>query len=126
MALLLTLAAQKIAHASCGDYVLVRDASGHLVSASGLAARNGMPSTPSTDPARRPCQGPACSQRPSLPPATPPAPIVWPSTPEGLLATRCDGSDRPESDSRQPAGGPAHPIHYPGRVFRPPRILAHA
>jgi hypothetical protein len=126
LALLLALATQGIADASCGDYVFVRNASGQLVRASELAARKGMPLSHAAEPLRKPCQGPACSQRPDLPPATPPAPIVWPSSPEGLLAALVGESPRPAGDSARPASAPAHPIHHPGRVFRPPRSHAPA
>jgi hypothetical protein len=107
--------------ASCGDYVLVRDANGKLVPASQLAAGEQRAAEHSSAPMKRPCHGPECSQLPTRPPAVPTVPIHWPSAPEAALEQGGDGSDRPESDQPETSSGPLHPIHHPGGIFRPPR-----
>ncbi|HUE71940.1 MAG TPA: hypothetical protein VMP01_13725 [Pirellulaceae bacterium] len=121
VALASALAWQDMAEASCGDYVFVRDAQGRLVRAADLAAGGPMAADHSAMPSSAPCHGPQCSRLPSAPPAEPLAPSRSLSPPEALLSHLGD------QDSFAGGGGwstdpePAHPIHHPGRIFRPPR-----
>ena len=107
--------------AACGDYVLIRDAQGRLVPASQLRGGYPMLADPGAMPGSVPCRGPSCSRLPSSPPAVPLPPLKLPSPPEGLLAVA-------ESEAAFLGGGnwlvfhlPLHPVHHPGRIFRPPR-----
>ena len=121
LALVVALLARDESHASCGDYVLVRDANGKLVPASQFVAGEQAATAHSSAPRKLPCRGPQCSELPARPPAVPPAPLQWSQGPEAVWAQGRDGSDRPDSQRPEIRSGPLHPIHHPGGIFRPPR-----
>lgn len=140
----------KSAHASCGDYVFVRDARGQLSRVSDLLkdhrvhgpSQRGCTGTncPSSNltgaqpepapasveeglPIQLPCHGPNCSSRTQLP-AAPITPLIPQRTGQESTATLLNLHQT--DDASRPRFGlfpstSAHELHYSQFIFHPPR-----
>jgi hypothetical protein len=138
--LLALVALQNSAQAGCGDYVFVRNASGHLVRASSLmkdhrsdcagpeCANYNHDGAESDDQAadpedKLPCNGPNCSNRSKLPasPVPPPAPPRSVQESTALLLKMTDGDHEADARFGSAPLSSDHELHYPQSIFHPPR-----
>ena len=131
------------AHAGCGDYVFVRNASGQLVRASTLMQGHGDctgPECPNYNrdgaeseeqaampedslPVKLPCNGPNCSNRSELPASPVPPPVPPRSVQEStaLLLKMTDGDHEAGARFGSVPSSSDHELHYPQSIFHPPR-----
>ena len=136
----------RVANATCGEYVLVRNTQGELVRASTLATTgqleylrdrgapcqgpnciqarmsDQLPAWPHGFPVRIPCSGPQCSSRSKLPATPAPRPAPQRGTQEvcALLVSAADSYGSHSLLERLSAAD-MRELHFPQAIFHPPR-----